>query len=256
MSDDVYVTIDYDLIPGAGSAIPINNRPTVTISPTSTTQTVTYDTTTYTGIEKVIVSGVTPTFTNATTTAANNSGIRVTVAGTTYNISSVTVPSGKTFTVTNNGTTNITNSGTTNVNGGLADKGVQVKSNKEVIVDNLSSFPVTYATTTTVNGTTYQAGDLKVPVLSGTTLEFPSGFATPTTLTATVNGTVTIINGAVVKDVNALHGSGTTPTSTTSYNLVKWTGNSTLGDGPHVTVSSSAASGGSSGDWWIQVFNS
>ena len=153
-------------------------------------------------------------------------------------INSVTVPSGKTFTVTNNGTTNVTG-GTVNINGGLADKGVQVKANKEVIVDNMGSFPVTYATTTTVNGTTYQAGDLKVPVLSGTSLEFPSGFATPTTVTATVNGTVTMINGAQVKDTstNVVRGSSTlTSTATYTSYLAKFSGTNTITTGPKVEI--------------------
>ena len=153
-------------------------------------------------------------------------------------ITGVTVPSGTTFAVTNNGTTNVTG-GTVNINGGLADKGVQVKANKEVIVDNMGSFPVTYATTTTVNGTTYQAGDLKVPVLSGTSLEFPSGFATPTTVTATVNGTVTMINGAQVKDTstNVVRGSSTlTSTATYTSYLAKFSGTNTITTGPKVEI--------------------
>lgn len=103
----------------------------------------------------------------------------------------------------------------------------------------MTNFPVTYATTTVVNGITYSAGDLKVPVLNGTSLEFPSGFATPTTVTATVNGTVTMINGAEIKDTssNIVRGSSSNySTATYTSYLAKFSGTNTITTGPKVEV--------------------
>ncbi len=166
-----------------------------------------------------------------------------------YYITSVTVPVGNTFSVNN--------SGTLNINGGLADKGIQVKPNREVIVDNMSSFPVTYNTPTTVTvGTTtvtFQAGDLKVPVMSGSELVFPSGFATPTATTATVSGEITSINGAVIKDTSSsiVRGSSSNySTSATNSYLAKFTGTNTIAQGPRVQILTSLPSttGYSAGD--------
>lgn len=96
----------------------------------------------------------------------SRSDIIVNGTGSKY-INNVTIPSGKTLTINAViGTAEIGSSstivaGTVNINGGAIDKGVQVKANKVAVVDG---FTVTYGTTSTFNGITFYAGDLKVPV--------------------------------------------------------------------------------------------
>ena len=226
---------------GGGSVI--SNRPTVTVTPTAATQTVTYDSSTYTGIESVVVEGVVPSFTNAATVSSNNSGVRVTVAGTTYNISTVTVPSGKSLTVVNGGTANVTNTGITNINGGNTNRGVQV-SDKLAIVDGY---------TVTDNN-----GDLLTPTYNSTTkaLTYPAAYTVAgTTAQYTLSGDVTSINGALVRDTTAVSGSGTASSSYSNTYLAKWNSATTLSTGPHITISTSTpgSASGVAGDIWYQV---
>lgn len=67
----------------------------------------------------------TPTFTNIGTTTSDVSGAYVTSGSDNYYVSSITVPSAKTLT--------IANTGTTNINGGNADKGVQVNGHTAIV---------------------------------------------------------------------------------------------------------------------------
>ena len=193
---------------------------------------------------------------SGTVTVGSKANIAVWGIGTRY-VDSVTVPTGKTFTVNSViGTMNVTSvGGTVNINGGAADKGVQIKANKVAVVD---SFTVTYGTTTTVNGVTFYAGDLKVPVLNGTTLVYPDPgiYSQPAgTTSMSIAGTVSYINDMTVKDINAVTGSGTASTAYTNYYLAKWNTSSSLTTGPHVTISTSTPSGGSNGDVHFQILS-
>lgn len=177
----------------------------------------------------------TPNFTNIVTTTSDVSGAYVTSGSSDYYVSGIIVRSAKTLTVTNNGITNI--------NGGNADKGVQVNGHT-AIVD-------TYTVTSS-------NGDLLVPTYTASSkaLSYPTTWTTAgsTATYPTLTGDVETINGLTIKDTTALKGSGTAPTDATySYYLAKWNTASTLGTGSKVTISTSTPSGGANGDIWYQV---
>ena len=154
--------------------------------------------------------------------------------GQTFCINGVTVPSGKTFTVDNNGIVNI--------NGGNADRGVQVNG-KVAIVDQY---------TVTDNN-----GDLLVPTYNTTTYEivYPSAFSVGSaTQQGTLSGNVTSINGAIIEDSEAVHGSGSAGTSI-SYNLAKISSAKVLANGAKVTYSGATPSNPSTGDIWLQIIS-